>query len=200
MTTKRDEPESLTAVAQGFEVDLRKLEESVREIRRLEIVSDKTLQRARRLLEACSEHQLRLASHLSSLVVAIQSAQGRVQANMDETIEMSRRVGARASERAELVERFAALGHRTQEIQGPVNALLEKRDSGASVPDVLAALADVLSVADSLVTESEALTSDAKTGGWVDIGKESDSLRQQILSARNKMLMLRRTLSAKAPS
>lgn len=200
MTTKRDEPESLTAVAQGFEQDLRKLEESVREIRRMEIVSDKTLQRARRLLETCSEQQLKLASHLSSLVVAIQAAQGRVQSNMDETLEISRRVGSRAQERADLVERFAALGGRTQEIQGPVAALLEKRDAGASVPDVLAALADVLAVADSLSAESETLAADAKASGWVDITKESDALRQQILSARNKVLMLRRSLSERAPS
>lgn len=198
--TKRDEPINLTSAAQNLEGDLRKLEETVREAKGLDVTSDKTLHRARKLLEACSGHQLKLAGHLQDLVSAMQSAQVRVQASMDETIELSRRVGARASERAELVERFVVLGKRTAEIGEPVNAVVERHSEGAQPAELIVAVSAVLAVAEALVLECEGLVEDAKKGDWTDIAKETDGLRQQILSARNKVLMLRRNLSERAPS
>lgn len=200
MTTKREEQPTLTSAAQSLEADLRKLEESIREAQRLEIASDKTLQRARKLLEACSEHQLSLAGHLQELVQAMQQAQVRVQAGMEETIEISKKVGQRANERGELVERFAVLGRRTTEINEPVNAVVAKHNEGAAPDELLLAVGAVLVVAEGLVAEAEGLAQDAKAGGWTDISKESESLRQQILSARNKVLLLRRGLSERAPS
>ncbi|NUP06350.1 MAG: hypothetical protein HOW73_09865 [Polyangiaceae bacterium] len=191
---------NLTSAAQSLEGDLRKLEDTVREAKQLDITSDKTLQKARKLLEACSEHQLKLAGHLQELVAAMQSAQQRVQSSMDETLALSQKVGGRAGERGDLVERFATLGKRTTEINEPVNAVVEKHREGAQPAELLLAVNAVLVVTEVLVAEAEGLTSDAKKGNWVDIAKEADGLRQQILSARNKVMMLRRNLSERAPS
>jgi uncharacterized phage infection (PIP) family protein YhgE len=197
---KRDEIPNLTSAAQSLESDLRRLEETVREAQSLEIQSDKTLQKARKLLESCSDHQLKLAGHLQELVTAMQAAQQRVQTSMDQTLELSQKVAARANDRGGLVERFAQLGKRTTEINAPVGAVVEKHQQGAQPVELLTAVNAVLAITEALVAEAESLVADAKQGGWVDIGKEADTLRQQILSARNKVLMLRKNLSERAPS
>jgi len=195
-----DDETTLTAAAERLETDLARLEEIVKETARVEVSSDKSLQRARRLLEQCSEQQLKLAEHLKSLVIAMNGAQGRVQASLEETLSLSRQIGTRAAERSALVERFAVLGQRTREINAPVAAVVSKHQDGALPGELLAAVGEILSIADGLVSESDSIAKDARTSKWVDIGREADALRQQILSARNKLLVLQRGLSERAPS
>jgi hypothetical protein len=127
-------------------------------------------------------------------------AQGRVQTSMEETLELSRQIGARAAERGKLVERFAALGQRTREINGPVAAVVTKHQEGAQPGELLAAVSEILSIADGLVSESDSIAKDSKAAKWVDIAREADALRQQVLAARNKLLVLQRSLSERAPS
>jgi len=99
MSDQTDEP-TLQTVAEGLLGDLRKLEDTIREAQRLEINSAKNLQRGRRLLEACSDTEQRLAGHLQQLATAIQSTQLRIAGCMEHTVDFSKHVAARAEVRA----------------------------------------------------------------------------------------------------
>jgi hypothetical protein len=184
-------PHNLAATAQSLESELRKIEEAVREADKVELTSDKALQKVRRLLETTSAHHLRLAELLRELVVAMQGAQGRMQESLDHAVAVSNRVAARAAERDELYARFAELGHRTRDLQEPVAVVLKAQASGAAADAVAQAVSVVIEAADVLVALAESLASDAKAGRWTDIAKEADGLRQQLLAARNKVMLLR---------
>jgi hypothetical protein len=198
--SRDDAPEepNLAATAQTLEAELRKIEETVREAEKVELTSDKALQKARRLLETTSSHQLRMAELLRDLVIAMQSAQGRMQSTLDRTLEVSKSVAGGAGERDGVYIRFADLGRRTRDIQEPVAVVLKAQADGAPPDKLLQAVNVVMDVADALVVDAEALSAEAKESRWTDIAKEADGLRQQLLAARNKVMLLRRSLSEKS--
>ncbi|HVH40739.1 MAG TPA: hypothetical protein VM925_00295, partial [Labilithrix sp.] len=100
----------LTIAAASLESELRQYEETAAELDRLPLNSDKTLQRARKVLEECAAHQEKLATLLPAFANAMQAAQTRQQECMDVTARGTAKIKTRFEERMALLERVAALG------------------------------------------------------------------------------------------
>jgi chromosome segregation ATPase len=200
MSTSPDQP-TLHSVAEGLLADLRRLEDTIREAQKLEINSAKNLQRGRRLLEACSETEQRLAGHLQTLAQSIQSTQQRIATCMEETVQFSRRVASRAEIRSELLERLGGLGRRASEINAPVATAVAQQTAGtADNVSLLATVTEVVTRTEGLLEEAASVANEAKAAEWLDIARDADGLRQQVHSLRNKVLILQRGLAERAPS
>lgn len=200
MSNETDQP-TLQTVAEGLLGDLRKLEDTIREAQRLEINSAKNLQRGRRLLEACSDTEQRLAGHLQQLATAIQSTQLRIAGCMEHTVDFSKRVAQRAEIRSLLLDRLGGLGQRAGEINQPVAAAVAAQAAGeADDTTLLATVTEVVTRTEELLEEAGNVAQEAKDAAWLDIARDADGLRQQVQALRGKVLLLQRGLAERAPS
>ena len=61
-------------------------------------------------------------------------------------------------------------------------------------------LGEVAARTESVVAEAEALGADAVTDDWQDIAREATTLKQQLQSARNQILVAQRDVAGRTPS
>lgn len=190
----------LVTVARALEGEVARYEQSLAELGRAEIVSEKTLLRAGRSLEACAEHQQRLAAHLQAFAAAMGEIQARQEKCIAATGEAMHHVKARHEARADLLVRVAALGAQAREINEPIEGLATTPEEPAVSANVLGSLEEVRSKTEAVIAEASALRTLAKEGAWHDIERDTDALQQKLEDARNKMLRIHRTIAARAPS
>jgi chromosome segregation ATPase len=190
--TQDDSPMATAAAA--FEDELRRLAALTADLVRTPLSSDKALLRAKKALTESSESQARLATRLQEVVAAIDGARLKQEACLKQLVEAAERVQGRAREFSVLVERFAALGQRAREVNDPVRAVVARKEEGAPVSEVLAGLREVLDRTETLVAEADALAKDARESDWPDVARETDSLKQQMQAARNRLLQAERSV------
>lgn len=189
----------LAAAAAALESELRKYEETSAELEKITLTSEKTLQRARKVLEDCAAHQEKLATLLPEFAQAMQAAQAKQQECMDATARGTMRIKERFEDRMALLERVAALGQKAQDINGPVSAVVD--GTGERTPaELLKTLEEVGARTEAVIAEAALVHEAAQGADWQDIARDTDALKQQLQSARNKILVAQRNVAARAPS
>jgi hypothetical protein len=118
---------------------------------------------------------------------------------MDATAEGTAKIKARFEERMALLERVAALGQSAQEINQPVAAVLEGGEDKPAA-ELLRSLDEVGARTEAVIAEADAVQRAAQEGDWLDIARDADTLKQQLQSARNKVLIAQRNVAGRAPS
>jgi chromosome segregation ATPase len=199
MTAKKDEF-PLRDAASAFEDELRRHEVAVAELERLAINSDKALQRARKALEECASREEALAKHLVAFVEAMRTAQERQQKCMEATLGAANRVKERFDARNALLARVASLGESAKAIVADTAPDGAANATGDSADAKLKSFQDIASRIETVIEETDAVTKAAQEDDWADISRETESLKQQLQSARNKMLVATRALASRAPS
>jgi hypothetical protein len=192
-------PHPLAAAAAALETELGRYEATSAELDSLPLTSDKTLQRARKVLEECAAHQERLAVLLPAFAQAMQVAQARQQECMEVTARGTAKIKTRFEERMALLERVALLGQSAQEINEPVAAVLEGGEEKAPA-ELLKSLDEVGARTEAVIAEADAVQRAAQEGDWLDIARDADALKQQLQAARNKVLIAQRNVASRAPS
>lgn len=189
----------LAAAATALENELRRYEETSAELERITLTSEKTLQRARKVLEECAAHQEKLATLLPEFAQAMQAAQAKQQECMEATARGTMRIKERFEDRMALLERVAALGQKAQDINGPVAAVVD--GTGERTPaELLKTLEEVGARTEAVIAEAASVHEAAEGADWQDIARDTDALKQQLQSARNKLLVAQRSVAARAPS
>jgi chromosome segregation ATPase len=188
----------LLAAARALADDVARFETLSLELSRMDLNSDKALQRARSGLEACSAHETKLATSLRGFAEAMQAMQDSQRRSMELTAEAAARVRKRQQERAELQQRLIELGARAREVSEPVAQLFASTGEGS--PDLLAPLAEVERRLDAVIDDAAAVCELARQGDWSDMERDTQSLREQLQALRNRVLLMRRKLSNDAPS
>ena len=189
----------LATAAAALENELRRYEETSAELEKITLTSEKTLQRARKVLEECAAHQEKLATLLPEFAQAMQTAQAKQQECMEATARGTMRIKERFEDRMALLERVAALGQKAQDINGPVAAVVD--GNGEHTPaELLKTLEEVGARTEAVIAEAAAVHEAAEGADWQDIARDTDALKQQLQSARNKLLIAQRSVAARAPS
>jgi hypothetical protein len=199
MTTKKNEG-PLTLASMALEAELRAFEEIVEELGRLNVNSEKTLQRARVSLEACSEFEQKLAGKLKDFAEAMQLMQTKQQECMKTALEHAQHIQARNDARNALLGRVNALGLRARDINAPMSELVADEAGQSDPTHVLQKIQDVGERLEAVIVEAAGVASAARDEDWQDIARDADVLKQQLQSARNKVLVAQRNVASRAPS
>ena len=189
----------LAKAAAELEAELFAYEKFVADVNRMNLNSDKSMRRAKELLEECAAGEQRMAERLQGFAAAMQQVQVRQQSCIQEAVAAARKIQDRIEKRSALLERFAALGERASSLNEPV-AALEAKDGEANAQDLLKTLGEVAARSEAVVAEATALGADADADDWLDIAREATALKQQLLTARNKILVAQRDVAARTPS
>lgn len=108
-------------------------------------------------------------------------------------------IDARAADHEALANRFRALG---EEARG-IHALVQEVTSAVAPPttperlaSLIARLEEIVGRMDAAVDVAQGVSREARSADFVDVERQADALRQQLLSARNRVGLLRRGLSS----
>jgi hypothetical protein len=172
-----EEKVGLGAAAAALEAELRRFEQVAELAARLELKSQKNLERAARAAQDAAEAQGRVAERVRALVEEIARARERQEDQAKQLEQRAQQIQSRRELLDALLSRFAQLGNEAAE----VNALLKE---GGRVDEAEERLGRVASSAEELLR-------DAERDGFEDAVRQAESVRQQSLSARNKLKLLR---------
>jgi chromosome segregation ATPase len=189
----------LAKAAAALEGELLEYEKFVAEVKRMSLNTEKAMHRAKDLLEHCASGEQRMAERLQAFAAAMQGVQVRQQTCISEAVAAAETIQGRIQKRSALLERFSALGERARALNEPV-AALEEKEGDANAQDLLKTLGEVVARTDAVVSEAETLGADAVADDWQDIAREATTLKQQLQSARNKILTAQRDVAARTPS
>jgi uncharacterized protein YoxC len=196
---EKQEPTQLGMAAEGVEEELRRFEALADTVLRTPLDSEKNLERASKALREVAESDERLVAQLQKLVAAVGGIRDRQQ-------EHARGVNARAEElqvRTQafqgLLQRYAGLGRSASELNAVVQDIAARKQQATTSEDnraLAASLEQLLERMGQVADEAQGLASSASEQDFGDIARQADSLRQQLLSARNKMSLLQKGLAA----
>lgn len=190
----------LVAAAAALDAELHAYDDLAREVRRVPLTSEKGLQRAVHIVQESAGRNDAVQQKVRALVEQIEQARARQVESLQALLEAARAVQARAEQHDELMRRFAALGESAQSVSAMAAELTAKRQAGAADAEVLHALDEVEARMGTVVSEAVSLVALAADQEWTDLARQADAVRQQVLSAKNKLAMARQKLATTAPS
>jgi cytochrome c556 len=199
-SNKRDKSPSseLVAAAEALDAQLTRFESLADQLRKSPLNSEKNLERASKLLRDVAEQDQVLNATVSSLVAAVTAARDRQQTQAESVNARAQELQQRAETFKSLLERYGALGQSAAELNQRMQEFAAQR-AKAQTPEENAALVGTLDGLNErmvqVAEEAQSVTQLAEEQDFTDVGRQADSLRQQLLSARNKLGLLRKGLS-----
>ena len=159
---------------------------------RIPLSSRRNLERAARSTADAAEAQTRVGERIRTLMDALAGAQKSNEATVASMQSTSDEIQRRSGELSALLERFDAVGQEAHEI----NRLMQGVTSDSAREQLTALETRMGAIAET----ARALWKDAGDGGWEELARDADALRQQVLSASNKVKLLARKLLGDAPN
>jgi hypothetical protein len=160
--------------------------------------TQKSIDRGANALRQVGECETRIGRALTDLVQAINVVR-------DEQAKTAERIAARAKELEvrgatlrDLAARYEGLGGVAAQVSAAIRSLPTKPPSenggSDSASDAAAALPELIQSVARAAEAAKVLSSDAESQGFPDVGRNAETLRQQILAAQNKMNLLLKKL------
>lgn len=201
--SKRDKSPSseLEAAAEALESQLTRFESLADQFRKAPLNSEKSLEKASKLLRDVAEQDQVLNASVSALVAAVTAARDRQQKQADSVNAHAQELQQRAETFKTLLERYGALGQSAAELNQRMQEFAAKR-AQAQTPEQNTELIATLDALNErmvqVAEEAQSVTRLAEEQDFIDVGRQADSLRQQLLSAKNKLGLLRKGLAPSA--
>jgi DNA repair exonuclease SbcCD ATPase subunit len=208
MAAKRgqnDDARPLIAAAEAFDDALQRFSSLTELLRRRELDSRHALESAAQLLKDVTLCQEELQAKAQALISALGVARDTQQSQADF-------IQARAHELQERTQAYAALTARFEEVgvqaaglntlaQGVASrrGIADQSLRETELPGLLAELDELRERMGSVAEQAARLIDDARTARFEELCGRADSLRQQLLAARNKVGLLRETLVKAVP-
>lgn len=199
--SKRDKSPSseLVAAAEALESQLTRFESLADQLHKSPLNSEKSLERASKLLRDVAEQDQVLNASVSALVAAVTAARDRQQTQAEAVNARAQELQQRAETFKSLLERYGELGKSAAELNQRMQEFAAKR-AQAQTPEQNAELIGTLDALNErmvqVAEEAQSVTKLAEEQDFTDVGRQADSLRQQLLSARNKLGLLRKGLAS----
>lgn len=199
--SKRDTPPSseLVSAAEALDAELLRFEALAGQLQEAPLTSEKQLERASKTLKDLADLDDALRMRVGALVQAITGVRTRQQTQADAVNACAQQLQRRTEVFKDLLTRYGALGQSAADLNGRMQEFAALRqqatrtaEEDARLTSVFTSLQDRMAeVADEAATLSRAADADR----FADIGRQADSLRQQLLAARNKLGLLHQSLS-----
>jgi uncharacterized protein YoxC len=200
LMSKREKSSELVAAAEALEAQLTRFESLAEQFRKAPLNSEKSLERASKLLRDVAEQDQQLNTSVSALVAAVTATRNRQQVQAESVNERAQELQQRAETFKTLLERYGALGQSAAELNQRMQEFAAQRsksqETGGQNTELIGILDALNERMGQVADEAQAVTGLAEEQDFTDIGRQADSLRQQLLSARNKLQLLRKGLAA----
>jgi len=191
VTQRTPDTLGLASAAEDLDRELSRYEALAGRIQHERLDSD--LHQAARALSELEQSEGRLGEHLRALVDAIATARERQEKQSQGVRARAEQIRQRTESLTQLLERLAALGAAA----GDVNRLVQQVAASAGeagAPERIddAAFREIQDRLGRLAEDSGELARAAQADEFGDLGTQAESLRLQLLSARNKFVLLER--------
>ena len=145
-----------------------------------------------------AEQDQHLNAAVSALVAAVTKTRDRQQIQAESVNARAQDLQQRAEAFKVLLERYGALGQSAAELNQRMQEFAAQR-AKAQTPEQNTELIGTLDALNErmvqVADEAQSVTKLADEQDFTDVGRQADSLRQQLLSARNKLNLLRKGLA-----
>lgn len=181
----------LVQAAEALEEELQRLGSVAREAQRLPLDSQRNLERTREKLAELGAVDERLRPLVAALMGAVKQLVDDQQAQAVALGARTEEVRKRAEAFQALMLRYAELGKSFHELNELVQAFAGGGKATPATPSAEPpSLGTVQESIARLVDASTEVAQAARTDGFEDVARQADSLRQQLLSARNKLKLV----------
>ena len=193
MSQRKSDRLEIAAAAEGLDAELCRYEALATGIQQEHLDSEKNLRQAVRALKDLEESEARIGQHLQILVAAIATARERQEKQALAVQDRAGQIRQRTVGLTDLLTRWGALGEAAAEVNRLVQQVAAtSQKAGAEKQLGAAAFRDIDDRLGRLAQDSEELAQAAQADAFVELGRQAESLRQQLLSARNKFRLLER--------
>jgi chromosome segregation ATPase len=201
--SNKKEPSSLLAAAEAFDAELARFGHLAEAARKGPLGSQKALERAAESLKEIADCEEQMQARAHALMAALGAARTQQESQAALVSARAEEVRQRTAVYAELLQRFQVLGQDAAELNGMGQRLsTRKRDAGANRsegardPELAAGLRELSERMGVVAERAQALAAAARDADFEDVSRQADSLRQQLLAARNKVVLLHGSLAA----
>lgn len=206
MAPKRESDSSpLTAAAEAFDEALQRFSSLTQAMRKRELDSRHALEAAAQLLKDVTLCQEELQTKAQALIAALGMARDSQQSQADYVQARAQELQRRTQEYAGLTARFEEVGQQAAGLNTLAQGLASRRGIAdqslreAELPALLSELDELRERMSAVVEQAARLIDDARAARFEELCGRADSLRQQLLAARNKVGLLRETLLKAVP-
>lgn len=195
----------LTTAAEAFDEALQRFSKLTEALRKRQLESRHALESAAELLRDVTRCQEELQARAQALVGALGAARETQQSQADFVQERAQEIQQRAQEYAKLTARFEEVGQQAAGLNTLAHGLATRRGIAdqslrdTELPGLLAQLDELRERMGQVAEQAAALIADARAARFEELCGRADSLRQQLLAARNKVGLLRETLVKAVP-
>ncbi|MCP3105303.1 hypothetical protein LZ198_41190 [Myxococcus sp. K15C18031901] len=199
--SKRDKPQDseLVDAARALDEGLERFEALATQLEQAPLQSEKHLERASATLNSLADMDEQLRLRVGALVSAISRVRDRQQAQAEAVHQRAQVLQTRTEVFKELLVRYGALGQSAGELNVRMQEFAQQRQQAKTTEEQTALGASFQALQTRMTEvagEAQALTQAADESDFGDIARQADSLRQQLLSARNKMSLLQKNFEA----
>jgi len=172
-----DKPSDLSEAALALDRELRRFADLADQAGRLKLNTEKNLERATEALTRAAESQDKINAHVQQLVAAVSVTRQKQESDAAALMRRAEEIAGRRKEFTEVLQRMAGLGRMAKEVQ-------EALQAGSSAVD------EVQSRMQRIADEAADIARVAQEKEMEDVARQAEMLRQQILSAQNKVALL----------
>ncbi|MCP3065657.1 hypothetical protein LXT21_43510 [Myxococcus sp. K38C18041901] len=196
--SKRDKPQESTLVtaARSLDEGLERFEALAQQLQDAPLQAEKHLEKASATLKALADMDEELRGRVAGLVGAISQVRDRQQTQAEAVQARALELQQRTEIFKDLLVRYGSLGQSAGELNVRMQEFAAQRQQ-AKTPEENAALATSFqSLQDRMgevADEAQSLSQAAAERDFNDISRQAESLRQQLLSARNKLALLQKS-------
>ena len=190
------ESSALVTAATAIEEELRQFESLAQEVREGPIRSQKHLERMGKLLNSVADCDERLVGHMRALLGVLNGWRDRQQTLAGEVNVRAQELQERTRQYQGLMERFAALGQEAGSLSGQMQEMASRTQKGEQVKaeELIASLQQMNEQMTRVAESAGQLAKDAEAQDFLDVSRDAESLRQQLLSALNRANLLQQKL------
>ncbi|MCK8501979.1 hypothetical protein [Myxococcus fulvus] len=196
--SKRDKPQESTLVtaARSLDEGLERFEALAQQLQDAPLQAEKHLEKASATLKALADMDEELRARVAGLVGAISQVRDRQQTQAEAVQARAMELQQRTEIFKDLLVRYGSLGQSAGELNVRMQEFAAQRQQAKTPEENAALAASFQSLQDRMgevADEAQSLSQAAEEKDFNDISRQAESLRQQLLSARNKLSLLQKS-------